>query len=191
MRKRTELGLRMQTSAPSRLWARAVACIATTATVAASMALPVHAFGDDYFDLDPDEEDFQECAAAMLGEGLSPEIAAFACGTARQPDDLADCVIGIDEASLAPIDVLQACRRTRRPIELAGCFNQIQGDRLGDDVTVASDVLENCRRSLLPERFADCVTGLRNEITFPVSAAMDNCIASGDRPRTAIPNFQP
>jgi len=191
MKKLTKLVQRLSTTTPSRLGMRIAACAATTATVMASMTLPGRAFGDSYFDLDPDAGDFQECAAAMLNAGLSPEIAAFACGTARQPDDLADCVIAINDVSLAPVDVLSACRRTRRPIELAGCFNQIQEDSEGSETTVASDVLDNCRRSLLPERFADCVIGLRDEIDFPVGAAMDNCIAAGDRPRTVIPNFQP
>ena len=190
MKKLTEWARRMDVKTP-RLWRRIAALTATTATVAVSTALPVRAFGDGYFELDPDAGDFQACAAAMLDEGISAEIAAFACGTARQPDDLADCVVGIEDVELAATDVLTACRRSRRPIEVAGCFNQIQEDRQDGDVTVAANVLENCRRSLLPERFADCVIGLRSEITFPISSAMDNCIAAGNRPRAAIPNFQP
>ncbi|MEO1211561.1 MAG: hypothetical protein AAFX78_18785 [Cyanobacteria bacterium J06638_20] len=188
MKKLTEWVRGRNTTTP-RFWVRVAACAATTATMAVSTALPVRAFGDGYFELDPDADDFQACAAAMLDEGIAPEIVAFACGTARQPDDLADCVVGIEDVELTAVDVLAACRRTRRPIEVAGCFNQIQDNRQGSEVTVAANVLENCRRSLLPERFADCVVGLRSEIAFPISSAMDNCIAAGNRPRTDISNF--
>jgi hypothetical protein len=174
-----------------RLWGRLVAAIATTTTLAVSTTLPVQAFGSGYFDLDPDAADFQDCAGALLDEGIDPEVVALACGTARQPDDLADCVVGINDPTLTPDAILSACRRVRRPIELAGCFNQIQEDRQAGETTEAANVLENCRLSLLPERFADCVIGLRDEIEFPVSAAMDSCIAAGDRPRNVIPNFQP
>jgi len=166
--------------------------LAITALAAATLTFLVAPsawaiFFDDY-DITPSDEDYQECAAGLIGEGITPTEAAQACGIALNPEELAECVIEIDAETLTSAVVLNACRQVRRPDEMASCFNDIRGI---DGTTEAANVLENCRLSLLPERFANCVVGLRQEIDFSTDEAMTSCILAGDRPRNVLPSFRP
>ncbi|NJO40351.1 MAG: hypothetical protein HC769_05055 [Cyanobacteria bacterium CRU_2_1] len=157
----------------------------------AAVALPIEsASAASYTPYRSTEEDYQACAAGLLGTGLSEEDAAVACAAALYPTDLSTCVTRIDtDTSIEAIDALSGCRQVRRPVDLATCVVDINSS--ASQETAALEVLDYCRRSLLPLRFSNCVVGLRTEITFSTTDAMVNCIAASSRPRDVLPNFIP
>jgi hypothetical protein len=136
-------------------------------------------------------ENYEECAAELLGSGLQAEDTAAACAAALYPKALSSCVTIIDaETELTAEDALLGCRRVRRPHELASCVVGIT--QISTEGTAPGDVLTYCRRSLLPVRFSNCVTGLASQVTtFSTTEMMTSCIAATRRPRQVLPNFIP
>lgn len=135
-------------------------------------------------------ENYEDCAAELLGTGLQEEDTAAACAGALYPKALSACVSAIDsETELTAEDALFGCRRVRRPQELASCVVGITA--ISTEGTAPSDVLTYCRRSLLPVRFSNCVTGVAGQVTASTTEVMTNCIAATSRPRQVLPNFIP
>ncbi len=136
-------------------------------------------------------ENYEECAAELLGTGLQAEDTAAACAAALYPKALSSCVTIIDsETELTADDALFGCRRVRRPHELASCVVGIT--QISTEGTAPADVLTYCRRSLLPVRFSNCVAGLAGQVTaFSTTEMMTSCIAASNRPRQVLPNFIP
>jgi hypothetical protein len=120
---------------------------------------------------------------------VSPEAASVACARALRPEDLSRCVVTINQVTpTLKQDALAACTKVRRPVELSRCVSDIS------DRTQSSEVLsvvDYCRRSLLPIRFSECVTGLRREIDFSTSRALETCIAAEDFPSNLTATFAP
>ncbi|MFE4107710.1 hypothetical protein [Almyronema epifaneia] len=133
--------------------------------------------------------DFRDCAAALLAAGVETGVAAEACATALNPDDVAECVTDIKaQTELTLADVVYACRRVRRPLELANCTVDIHSNLL---LTNSEAALTNCRRSLLPLRFSDCVVGLNQAASLELNNALERCIGAGYEPRDISPTFIP
>ncbi len=159
------------------------------------MGLPVsNAAASRYYNPEPyrsSVEDYNACAAELVGTGVEPEAAAAACGGALYPLALSSCVTGIDGGTeILATDALSGCRRVRRPEDLASCVVGITG--ISTTGTEPLDVLTYCRRSLLPKRFSNCVVGIAAEVTaYSTTEMMDNCIAASNRPRQVLPSFIP
>lgn len=135
-------------------------------------------------------QNYAACAAGLVDAGIAPEDAANACSGALYPADLSRCVTRInDDSSIAATDALSSCRQVRRPVDLASCVVDISD--IASEEAISVSVLDFCRRSLLPLRFSACVVGLQNEIAYPVSEAMLDCIAASSRPREFLPSFVP
>jgi hypothetical protein len=134
--------------------------------------------------------EYETCAANLLGAGIDPPIAAEACGEVLRPKDLSKCVERITrQTSVAGLDALLTCRQVRRPLELASCVVDINRDT---ENPALPEVLDTCRRSLLPKRFADCVVGLSRRIDdLTPTNAMATCLDAGDPVVDFAPNFIP
>jgi hypothetical protein len=132
---------------------------------------------------------YRNCAGRLVGVGISADAAATACAGALNPQDVARCVVRIEgQTEIVAENALATCRQVRRPIELARCVVGISDRSQGETVP---GVLDYCGRSLLPVRFAECVVGLRREIDFAPTQAMDTCISASDRPVEFDPTFIP
>jgi hypothetical protein len=133
--------------------------------------------------------DYERCAADLVGLKVTPEEAASACAKALHPKEIATCVGAVAGQGVAIADALSSCNRVRRPVELGTCVTSIRGKISG---TVANDVLGNCQRSLLPTEYASCVVGVNTAAKLPAVKAMDTCIDAGYYPKelheTFIPN---
>ncbi|MFW9264879.1 hypothetical protein [Nostoc sp. CALU 546] len=122
--------------------------------------------------------DYSVCAGRLLSVGVTAEAASEACAAALRPRDFAACVVKIDkETQIAATDALSSCGKARRPEELATC---VVGVSLNTKEEANPAVLEYCGRSLLPVRFGQCVVGLRSQIDFPATQALDTCISADD-----------
>nr|WP_242059095.1 MULTISPECIES: hypothetical protein [Nostoc] len=122
--------------------------------------------------------DYSVCAGRLLGVGVTAEAASEGCAAALRPRDLAACVVKIDkETQIAATDALSSCGKARRPEELATC---VVGVSLSTKEEANPAVLDYCGRSLLPVRFGQCVVGLRSQIDFPATQALDTCISADD-----------
>ncbi|MEA5626658.1 hypothetical protein [Nostoc sp. UHCC 0251] len=122
--------------------------------------------------------DYSVCAGRLLSVGVTAEAASQGCAAALRPRDLAACVVKIDkETQIAATDALSSCGKARRPEELATC---VVGVSLSTKEEANPAVLDYCGRSLLPVRFGQCVVGLRSQIDFPPTQALDTCISADD-----------
>ncbi|MEH1948564.1 MAG: hypothetical protein V7K77_16675 [Nostoc sp.] len=122
--------------------------------------------------------DYSVCAGRLLSVGVKAEAASEGCAAALRPKDLAACVVKIDkETQIAATDALSSCGKARRPEELATC---VVGVSLSTKEEANPAVLDYCGRSLLPVRFGQCVVGLRSQIDFPATQALDTCISADD-----------
>lgn len=122
--------------------------------------------------------DYSVCAGRLLSVGVTAEAASQACAAALRPRDLAACVVKIDkQTQIAATDALSTCGNARRPEELATC---VVGVSLSTKEEANPAVLNYCGRSLLPVRFGQCVVGLRSQIDFPATQALDTCISADD-----------
>lgn len=132
--------------------------------------------------------EYEECAADLVGLDLTEAAIADACASALHPDSLSACVTRISkETAVIPAKALAGCRRDRRPEDMAECVVDIDQNTDGQYGDAA---LDYCRRSLLPISFSDCVVGLRSEIdVLEPLPAMDVCIAADDRPVEYLPDF--
>jgi hypothetical protein len=135
------------------------------------------------------QRDYQICAAQLLEAGVVETVAADACAAALAPRDIGECVSSISsETPIVATDALANCRQVRRPVDLATCVIDISA--LTENALL-SDTLDSCRRSLLPRRFSNCVVWLSLETAIDPGAALNACIAAGDRPRNVLPSFVP
>lgn len=135
-----------------------------------------------------DRNEYEECAADLLGLNLEAADIADACASGLHPDELSACVVDIDqETAIEPQTALSGCKRVRRPDDLATCVIRVDANTSG----VASlEALDHCRRSLLPLLFSDCVVGLRSEMAgLEPLPAMNVCISADDRPIEYRPDF--
>ncbi|NEQ33454.1 MAG: hypothetical protein F6K04_21070 [Leptolyngbya sp. SIO4C5] len=133
--------------------------------------------------------DFQECAAGLLAAGVDTEVAAAACASALEPDEVSECVTDIKaQTELDLADVVFACRRVRRPLELADCTVDIHFSLA---LSESASTLSHCRRTLLPLRFSDCVVGLNQAAGLDLDNALERCIGAGYEPRDISPTFIP
>lgn len=191
MRYPTIRPLRAATSGRSPLLRLAALPIAVAGLVAWS--LPAVSVTQEYrtTPLGDRPRDYEACVNALSGLQLAPTDVAAACAAALFPRSLGECVSRISgDTTIAATDALSGCRRVRRPNDLATCVVDINNS--SSEGTVLANVLDNCRRSLLPIRFSSCVTGLRGGLpALSTSEAMNNCIASSDRPRDFLPTFIP
>ncbi len=138
----------------------------------------------------PYSDDYANCAGALLGVGIAPDVTAANCAKVLYPTELSTCVVRIkNQTPIAALDALGACVQVRRPIDMATCVVDIDKNTQS---TVPPDVLETCRRSLLPVRFSECVVGLRQKITdLEPTRALSTCIDALDRPNDIFPSFIP
>jgi hypothetical protein len=128
---------------------------------------------------------YGDCGRRLSALDLSAELVVAACGSSRQPDQMAACVVEASQA-LTGVDqrtILDACRAVRRPQEMATCVS-----RIGEPAGLA---LNGCRRSLLPLQFAACVTSLSQRVEVAREAAIASCIDGGDTPRQIFPPYNP
>jgi hypothetical protein len=133
--------------------------------------------------------DYRVCAGRLLALNVSPDVALQACSSTLRPRDLSGCVANIQkQTELSATDALSTCRLVRRPDELATC---VVGISKSTKEPANPAILSYCSRSLLPVRFAQCVVGLRAEIDFPSSQAMDSCIDASERIGNLSPTFIP
>lgn len=133
--------------------------------------------------------DYETCVAQLLESDIVEAEAVTACAAALAPRDISECVTYISaETPIAATDALSNCRQVRRPVDLATCVVDIN---VVTDNAIPLDTLNSCRRSLLPRRFSNCVVGLSSQTTLAPQAALDTCIAAGDRPRNVLPTFVP
>ncbi|NJM70338.1 MAG: hypothetical protein HC862_08965 [Scytonema sp. RU_4_4] len=133
--------------------------------------------------------DFRVCAGRLLSVGIAADAASQACAAALRPGDLSTCVIKIGrQTQIAASDALTTCRQARRPEEVASC---VVGINKYTREAVSPEVLNYCGRSLLPVRFAQCVVGLRAEVDFASTQAMETCIDASDRISGFLPSFVP
>ncbi len=133
--------------------------------------------------------DYERCAADLVGLKVTSEEAASACAKALHPKEIATCVGTVAGQGVAIAEALSSCNQVRRPVDLGNCVTDIRGKVSG---TVAKDVLGNCQRSLLPNQYASCVVGVNTAAKLPAMKAMDTCIDAGYYPKelheTFIPN---
>jgi hypothetical protein len=133
--------------------------------------------------------DFRLCAGRLLSVGVAAQPASQACAEAVRPSDLAGCVTGIGrQTQIAASEALASCRQARRPEELGSC---VVGISRYSREAVGPEVLNYCGRSLLPVRFAQCVVGLRAEVDFAPTQAMEACIDASDKVSGFLPSFIP
>jgi hypothetical protein len=133
--------------------------------------------------------DFRLCAGRLLSVGVAAQTASQACAEAVRPGDLSACVTGIGrQTQIAASEALASCRQARRPEELGSC---VVGISRYTREAVGLEVLNYCGRSLLPVRFAQCVVGLRAEVDFTPTQAMESCIDASDKVSGFLPSFIP
>lgn len=151
-----------------------------------STALPSHAIRNPFR---RNQNEYRVCAARLLSVGIPPEAASNACAAALRPKEVSSCVGQIQRRTQIPAtDSLSFCGQARRPEDLATCVVDI-GTKSQE--TVNPLILSYCSRSLLPVKFAQCVVGLRSEIDFSPTQAMDNCISASDRVSNVVPLSRP
>ncbi len=132
---------------------------------------------------------YRGCAAKLLRLGITPEAASNACAGVLRPRELSNCVTRIQkQTQVAAVDILSSCRSARRPEDLGTCVVSISASK---KETFDPSILNYCDRSLLPVRFAECVVGLRREIDFSATQAMDTCIDASDKLGGLLPSFIP
>lgn len=134
--------------------------------------------------------DYQDCTASLIEDGIVPGVAASACAEALEPKDISGCV---DEISLnteiAPNTALDSCQRVRRPEEMAECVTLIDAEV---ELAIPLEVMDYCTRSLLPDTYADCVVGVDSETDFVPTEVLRTCIAADYRlPVVVYPSFEP
>lgn len=133
------------------------------------------------------EDDFFECASALLAADIETEFATAACASARYPAALSTCTIDISEfTGLAATEALAVCERSRRPEEVADCTVSIHDSFL---IEASTPVLERCGVSLLPERYATCVVDIGDAAGLAVDEALTQCLRAGYRPWRMAPRL--
>jgi len=133
--------------------------------------------------------EYRVCAARLLSVGIPAETTASACAAALRPLEVSSCVGQIQRRTQIPAtDSLSFCRQARRPNDLATCVVDI-GTIRQEGVNPA--ILSYCSRSLLPVDFGQCVVGLRSEIDFSPTQAMESCINASDRISNVVPLSKP
>ncbi|MGH8002018.1 MAG: hypothetical protein ACREPR_21960 [Brasilonema sp.] len=133
--------------------------------------------------------EFRVCAGRLLSVGIAADAASQACAAAIRPGDLSACVYKIGrQTQIAASDALATCKQARRPEEIAIC---VIGINKYNRETAGPEVLNYCGRSLLPVRFAECVVGLRAEVDFASTQAMESCIDASDKISGFLPSFVP
>ncbi len=133
--------------------------------------------------------DYRACAGRLLRLGITPTSASQSCAAVLRPREFSSCVTSIQrQTQVAAADLLSSCRSARRPEDLGTCVVNISASK---KETFDRSILNYCDRSLLPVRFAQCVVGLRREIDFSTTQAMDNCIDASDRLGGLLPSFIP
>lgn len=190
---------------PTRLLSSAAALLVTTVAATATMAfmatsasalkLPKIDFSNAPFTTrtTPTNDDFEDCAAILMGLEMNVATIADACGAAREPKALAECVSGISvNTSVTSDEALAGCVRVRRPLATADCVVVLDGEL---NQAMSSQVLGYCSRSLLPEIFKNCVEGLYNPDlaeTPDAMVVMNACVEVGyDAPTVFLPTFDP
>ncbi len=151
------------------------------------MALPSNAIKNPFR---RNQNEYRVCAARLLSVGIQAEVAVNACAAALRPKEVSSCVGQIQRRTQIPAtDSLAFCGQARRPNDLATCVVSIGTT---SQETVNPAILSYCNRSLLPVKFGKCVAGLRSEIDFSPTQAMESCInASSDRISNVIPLSRP
>ncbi len=125
------------------------------------------------------QNDYRVCAARLISVGIPAESVSNACANALRPKEVSSCVGKIQRRTQIPAtDSLSFCGEARRPNDLATC---VAGIGTNSEENVNPAILTYCSRSLLPVKFAQCVVGLRSEIDFSPTQAMENCISASDR----------
>ena len=135
------------------------------------------------------QNEYRVCAARLLSVGIQAETASNACAAALRPKEVSSCVGQIQQRTQIPAtDSLAFCGQSRRPNDLATC---VVGIGTTSQETVNPAILSYCNRSLLPVKFGQCVVGLRSEIDFSPTQAMESCIDASDRISNVVPLSTP
>jgi hypothetical protein len=151
-----------------------------------AMALPSNAITNL---LRRNQNEYRVCAARLLSVGIPPEAASTACAAALRPKEVSSCVGQIQRRTQIPAtDSLPFCGQARRPNDLATC---VVGIGTTSQETVNPAILSYCNRSLLPVKFGKCVVGLRSEIDFSPTQAMESCIDASERISNVVPLSTP
>lgn len=122
------------------------------------------------------DNSYQTCAEAMLGAGISSDVAADACAGALKPENLSSCVSQISNNAIegvAPSFILFNCQRVRRPEGLATCVTDILENIPEANSEIA---IENCRQSRLPELYGSCAIGLYQQLQMPYTDIFASCL---------------
>ncbi len=150
-----------------------------------AMTLPSNAISNPF----KKTNDYRVCAARLLSVGIPAETTASACAAALRPMEVSSCVGQIQRRTQIPAtDSLAFCGQARRPNDLATCVVDI-GTKSQEAANPA--ILSYCNRSLLPVDFGQCVVGLRSEIDFSATQAMESCISASDRISNVVPFSTP
>ncbi len=150
------------------------------------MALPSNAIKNPFR---RNQNEYRVCAARLLSVGIQAEAASNACAAALRPEEVSSCVGQIQRRTQIPAtDSLAFCGQARRPNDLATC---VVGIGTTSQETVNPAILSYCNRSLLPVKFGQCVVGLRSEIDFSPTQAMESCISASDRISNVVPLSTP
>jgi hypothetical protein len=150
------------------------------------MALPSNAISNPFR---RNQNEYRVCAARLLSVGIPTEAASNACAAALRPKEVSSCVGEIQRRTQIPAtDSLAFCGQARRPDDLATCVVAIGTT---SQETVNRAILSYCNRSLLPVKFGQCVVGLRSEIDFSPTQAMESCISASDRISNVVPLSTP
>ncbi len=151
-----------------------------------AMALPSNAISNPFR---RNQNEYRVCAARLLSVGIPAEAASNACAAALRPKEVSSCVGQIQRRTQIPAtDSLPFCGQARRPEDLATCVVSIGTT---SQETVNPAILSYCNRSLLPVKFGQCVVGLRSEIDFSPTQAMESCISASDRISNVVPLSTP
>ena len=133
--------------------------------------------------------DYRVCAARLLSVGIPAEAASRACASALRPREVSSCVGKIQRKTQIPAtDSLGFCGQARRANDFATC---VVGIGTRSEETANPAILNYCSRSLLPVEFGKCVVGLRSEIDFSPTQAMESCIDARDRISNIVPSSTP
>ncbi|MEL6135988.1 MAG: hypothetical protein AAFR42_01040 [Cyanobacteria bacterium J06628_6] len=126
------------------------------------------------------DDEFFDCTADLLAEGISSPAATAACASSRYPGQLSNCAVDVaDVTGIAAAAALNVCERSRRPDEVANCTINIH-DSLLLNASLAAHTF--CGRSLLPERYSVCVVDLVDAADLSVDDSLTRCIRAGYRP---------
>jgi hypothetical protein len=150
-----------------------------------AMTLPAYAISNPF----RNTNEYRVCAARLLSVGIPAEAAGSACAAALRPLEVSSCVGKIQRRTQIPAtDSLSFCGQARRPNDLATCVASIGST---SEETANPVILSYCSRSLLPVKFGQCVVGLRSEIDFSSTQAMQSCISASDRISNVVPLSTP